>query len=143
MIRLVLAFAIPAGLAAAAAWLVGPNTLSLPGGAPITVAGGERMALQAVDYAGCAPKLLTGARPEEGGYAKPASIRIVKLGAAPEEVSISDVPLEAPAGTSIVIVLDQDGRLVAAGDRPASPGPAATGPECPDGPAGAAEPGII
>ena len=140
MIRLVLAFMVPIGIATAAALLVGSNTVSLPGGEPMLVAGHERMAaLHAVDHSGCPPKLLTGAEPVI--EPRPATIRIVKLADQAGDVSVTDLPIDAPDGTNLLVVIDKGGRLVAAGDRPHSP--QASGAECPRAAQPEDKPGII
>lgn len=142
MIRLVLASLIPAGVALAAAFLVGPSAISLPRGEPILVASQERMAaLQAVDHDGCAPKLLTGAVPASED--NPASLRIVRLNDKPEQVAVTDMPIDAPPGTHLLLVIDRDGRLVAAGNRSASPQADGPLPQCPRTSEQQAEPGII
>ena len=143
MIRLVLACVIPASVALAAAFLVGPDVLSPSRGEPMLVASQKRMAaLHAVSHQGCAPKVLADMAPRPAGEAKPATLRIVKLHDEPERTSVADLPFDGPAGTSLVLVIDQEGRLLAAGDRAVSPDSEAAALPCPE-PDAKAEPGII
>jgi hypothetical protein len=120
MIRAFLASALPVLGVGMAVTLVGPDLIVGPSGEPLRVAAPEAAFLQpaSFDAASCASTLLLADRQ---GAADPADgtpgTRVVALSeGAGFIVAIAAAPHDAPTSETLVMIFDETGRLLAAGD---------------------------
>jgi hypothetical protein len=120
MIRALLASTLPVLAVGMAVTLVGADLIVGPSGEPLRVAAPEAAILQpaSFDAASCASTLLLADRQ---GAADPADAtpgtRVVALSeGAGFIVAIAAVPPDAPASETLVLIFDESGRLLAAGD---------------------------
>jgi hypothetical protein len=136
MIRVLLGSAFPVvGLALVAAF-TGPDLVTGLSGAPMIVAGDERLRLSTAGFEGdaCASTLLFA----EKQNARP-SLRVVAMALQPDgrdlEIGIRDIQGASGAPTETVVFLfDDKGRLVSISRPVGAAAPAATAQTCPEAP---------
>ena len=121
MIRVLLGSALPVlGLAAAASFL-GPDLLSGPRGEPLVMVTPDQAVLQPASFDGSAcNSTLVFADPADGASAAQLGIRIVVFALPTESddvaIAVEDIPIAPAAPKTVVLVFDEAGRLLSAGD---------------------------
>jgi hypothetical protein len=120
MMRILLGSALPVLGIGAAATLLSPDLLTTPRGEPLVMAAPDGAALQPAKYEGdgCASTLLF--TDPSDPHAPTRAMRIVAftLPTAPNDVAVAveDYPRAPVPPRTVVLVFDESGRLVSAGD---------------------------
>jgi hypothetical protein len=133
MIRVLLGSALPILGLALAAGFAGPDLVTGLSGAPMVVAGSDRVDFAPARFDGgaCASTLLYGET--RGGTGEQSGLRVIAMALGPDgrdiELGVREIPASGTKTGTFMLLFDQDGRLVAV-SRPPELQQAATAHNC-------------